>query len=67
MCDFNHNLIEVETYKFLDAMQDNVYKQLITQPTRITHSTRTLLDHIYTNKSNNVSGFGAFDYSFSDQ
>ncbi len=48
-------------------MQDNVYKQLITQPTRITHSTRTLLDHIYTNKSNNVSGFGAFDYSFSDQ
>ena len=38
-----------ETYRYI---------QLIDQPTRITSSTRTLIDHIFTNKPNIITNHG---------
>ena len=41
-------------------------KQLITQPTRVTPSSSTLIDHIYTNNTDKISGVSLSDVSISD-
>ena len=41
-------------------------KQLVTSPTRVTSSTTTLIDHIYTNRKNNVTDVAVTDFSVSD-
>ena len=50
--DFNYNLLQtdnINTQNFLDTMYDNSFYLLINQPTRITDTTATILDHIWTN------------------
>ena len=42
------------------------YIQLIDQPTRITSSTRTLIDHIFTNKPNIITNHGVLHVGISD-
>ena len=54
--DFNKNLLEDN----LDREWQNLtfsfgLTQLISQPTRVTPSSKTLIDHIYTSKEDNIS------------
>ena len=62
MGDTNCNLLsqtfdhKAEHLKFITETYQ--YIQLIDQPTRITSSTRTLIDHIFTNKPNIITNHG---------
>ena len=55
MGDFNINLLNVATHQNTNDFIDNVIAQgfipYITKPTRITCTTATLLDHLYSNHS----------------
>ena len=42
------------------------YIQLIDQPTRITTSTRTLIDHIFTNKPDIITNHGVLHVGISE-
>ena len=56
--DFNVDLIKHETdinsQNLIDATSNVGYIQVISRPTRVTDHSATLIDHIYTNKINNV-------------
>ena len=55
--DFNYNLLPAEnryTSKFIETMFDHCFYSLINKPTRITSSSATVLDHIWTNTYSNV-------------
>jgi hypothetical protein len=62
MGDFNIDLLKYNTHNKTNDYIDNVFAKgflpLILKPTRITQSTATLIDHIYSNdiKSNSTSG-----------
>ena len=65
LCDFNLDLFKAQpswasTISFLGL------NQLVTQPTRVTKSTSTLLDHIYTNNSDLVGDIDVPLVSVSD-
>ena len=51
--DVNYNLINLdkhpETQEYFNMMTAGSFRQLITKPTRITDTTKTLIDHIWTN------------------
>ncbi|CAH3177290.1 unnamed protein product [Porites lobata] len=70
MGDTNCNLLlqtfdhKAEHLKFITETYQ--YIQLIDQPTRITSSTRTLIDHIFTNKPNIVTNHGVLHVGISD-
>ena len=53
MGDMNIDLLKFETYKKTDNYLDNIFSNgflpVIVKPTRITPSSATLIDHIYTN------------------
>ena len=53
MGDFNLNLLNDHSHQrtgeFLDIMYSNMFFPLITRPTRITSSSATLIDNIFTN------------------
>ena len=53
MGDFNFNLINInnhlQTEEYFNIMTSHSFKPLITKPTRITHSSKSLIDHIWTN------------------
>ena len=57
MGDFNINLLNydlhTETHDYVDTIFSNVFLPLITKPTRITPTSATLIDNIY---SNNLPG-----------
>ena len=63
--DFNYDLMKSQP-----AWESTVslfgLSQLITSPTRVTPTTSTLLDHIYTNDPNMISDTCVSDTSFSD-
>ena len=67
MGDCNIDLLKYNSHDKTTEYVDNVYSRgimsLIHYPTRVTHSTATLLDHIYTNNvsSNSKSGIIATD------
>ena len=70
MGDTNCNLLsqtfdhKAEHLKFITETYQ--YIQLIDQPTRITSSTRTLIDHIFTNKPNIITNHGVLHVGISD-
>ena len=70
MGDTNCNLLsqsfdhKAEHLKFITETYQ--YIQLIDQPTRITSSTRTLIDHIFTNKPNIIMNHGILHVGISD-
>ena len=72
MGDFNINLLNSDSYhptgKFLEIMYSNMLFPLITRPTRVTASSVTLIDNIFTNNycSNDWSAQGIFVTDISD-
>ena len=70
MGDTNCNLLsqtfdnKAEHLKFITETYQ--YIQLIDQPTRITSSTRTIIDHIFTNKPNIITNHGVLHVGISD-
>ena len=68
--DFNIDLIKANTNtltcKLLDMMISNNMRPCITLPTRITHNTATLIDHIYTNIPPNKTLAGTLTTDISD-
>ncbi len=51
---------------YFDKFSDIGFKQIINENTRITNDSESCIDLIFTNKANNISGFGTLDISFSD-
>ena len=52
------------TEEYLDMFHSNNISPIITKPTRITNYTATLIDHIYTNNTNQIiSGIATIDIS----
>ena len=52
------------TEEYLDMLHSNNISPIITKPTRITNYTATLIDHIYTNNTNQIiSGIATIDIS----
>lgn len=69
--DFNINLFNNEsqplTADFLNILYANSLFPLITKPTRVTPSSATLIDNIFTNSLNNVLMSGLFYSDISDR
>ena len=58
---YNHH---TQTEEYLDMLHSNNISPIITKPTRITNYTATLIDHIYTNNTNQmISGIVTVDIS----
>ena len=57
MDDYNINIMNYETYsltgEFVDVMSSNAFMPLITRPTRVTATSATLIDNIFTNNFEN--------------
>ena len=53
--DFNLNILELTSNKFISDYVDNIFSygflQLISKPTRVCENTATLIDHILTNST----------------
>ena len=68
--DFNINLLKHETKRSIDNYINTLYSEgcinIIDKPTRITETTATLLDHMYTNLSNNSVNSGILTFDISD-
>ena len=66
--DFNIDLLNpTSKNRWLDNVTSPLLlNQLISEPTRITNSSRTLIDHIYSSKSDNIAKSGVIKYSLSD-
>ena len=51
--DFNINLLNADSHipssEFLELVYSNLFLPIINRPTRVTHSTATIIDHIYCN------------------
>ena len=63
--DFLRYVTHQSTERYLDMLYTNNFIPIITKPTRITDHTKTLIDHIYINKSicQAKSGIAVFDIS----
>ena len=63
--DFLRYVTHQSTERYLDMLYTNNFIPIITKPTRITDHTKTLIDHIYINKSicQVKSGIAVFDIS----
>ena len=56
---YNHH---TQTEEYLDMLHSNNISPIITKSTRITNYTATLIDHIYTNNTNQmISGIATID------
>ena len=68
--DFNCNVLEINktphTSKLTSLYDEYQYTQLIKQPTRITSSTQTLIDHFATTASHRIRSSGVCHLSISD-
>ena len=62
MGDFNLDLLQFNKHNATDDFINNVFSQsyipVITKPTRVTHTSATLIDHIYTNNITSPSKSG---------
>ena len=66
--DFNFNLLSETraTKQWLDITDNLNLKQLVEAPTRVTDTTRTLIDHAFTNACENIINVTVPIYSISD-
>lgn len=66
--DFSFNLLSETnvTKHWLDTTNNLNLKQFVQTPTRITNSTRTLIDHAFTNVQENITHVSALVYALSD-
>ncbi|CAG2116422.1 unnamed protein product, partial [Medioppia subpectinata] len=58
--DINIDLQKSDT-KYEKIYSDKGFTQLVTEPTRTTVTTNTIIDHILTNNTQNISGCGVLD------
>ena len=61
MGDMNYDLIKTDdklVNEFKDVFFDNLYYPIITKPTRITNTTATCIDHVWTNIQNSTINSG---------
>ena len=67
MGDYNINLLSSETHaltsEFLELMFSNMYVPLINRPTRVSKSTATIIDNIFTNCKHFDSAFSGIMYT----
>ena len=54
----------VSDYNLL--LQSNFFFSLITNPTRVTNSSKTIIDHVLTNDTDSILAPGVLTYSISD-
>ena len=66
MGDLNIDLLNYSNRKWLNLIQLFDLKQLISDPTRITNKTSTLIDHLYCSNPENISDCFVSHYSISD-
>ena len=68
--DFNIYILKHESKKnignYLNALYSKGCNNVINKPTRITESSATLLDHMYTNTTNSITNRGILTYEISD-
>jgi hypothetical protein len=64
--DFNIDSLNPINKSWLKAMKDKNLTQLIKCPTRISQTSSSCIDHIYSNKTENISGSGVLDINLSD-
>lgn len=68
--DFNINLlkqpINANVSNYVDAIYSEGCNNIINKPTRITESSATLIDHMYTNVTNKVNSRGILTFEISD-
>ena len=66
MGDFNINYLNCSNKKWLHLVELFDLKQMITTPTRITQTTSSIIDHLYTSTSEHISESFVPHYSISD-
>ena len=66
MGDFNIDMRSCSTSKWLNLIQLFDLTQIVTEPTRITQTSATLIDHVYTNSPGNIVEFVVSKLSVSD-
>ena len=65
--DFNMNILEKTCCrKWLDIVSSFSLTQLISEPTRVTETSSTLIDHVYTSNLSNIVESGVTKYALSD-
>ncbi|CAL4126382.1 unnamed protein product, partial [Meganyctiphanes norvegica] len=64
--DFNYCLLKKKTNNFSQILTTNGFTQLINKPTRVTSTTESLIDHIYTNNKDKISQSGVIESGISD-
>lgn len=66
MGDFNIDFISCSNNKWLNLLQLFDLSQLVSEPTRVTQNTETIIDHIYTSNPENISTCFVSQLSISD-
>ena len=65
--DFNKDLLKTnQTRDWVNSMKSLGFTQLVNCPTRVTYSTSTLIDHIYTTNEENISDARVAQIGLSD-
>ena len=59
----HHSLFQND---YLNAIKSNGFSSLITNPTRVTTTSQTIIDHILTNVHDSVLTPGVFSYKLAD-
>ncbi|MEW8544984.1 MAG: reverse transcriptase family protein [Candidatus Thiodiazotropha sp.] len=66
MGDFNIDIVSCTNTKWQNLIQLFDLSQLVTEPTRITHSTSSIIDHVYTANCGNIIECFVPHYAISD-
>ena len=66
MGDFNIDLRSCTNHKWLNLLQLFDLSQLVTEPTRVTQTSSSLIDHVYSSNPENISECFVPFYSISD-
>ena len=69
MGDFNINLLKKENYttsKFISLLSSYIFHPHVSNPTRISDTSKTLIDNIFSNACNNTFENGILYYDISD-
>ena len=66
--DFNFNLLNKpnDTLQWTEATDNFNFKHLVNNPTRVTATTQTLIDHAYTNTPDNIIDVSVPVFAISD-
>ena len=65
-CDYFKNPLELHTQKLQFLSSIYQLQQLISEPTRVTNTSRTLIHLIFTNESHNIAKSGVIHTGVSD-